>query len=170
MNISLLAIDPGYDRCGLAVLHKSNSTIQIVYKDCIETNKSNSLLERYATIVNKVEEVLEQHPIDELAMETIFFSKNVSTAISVAQVRGLIIALAIQHKVEVFEYNPMQIKQATTGFGNASKQAIDKMVRLQLNIDGKEKIIDDTMDALAVGITHFASSRMIERSKVQKKA
>lgn len=148
-----LAIDPGYDRLGWAVgsIAKRNIT-QIAY-GCIQTDKKLALLQRYTQIIEELSNIIKKHNPSELAIEDLFFSKNTKTAMKVSETRGIIIGSCLQKGIRVFEYKPNQIKLAVTGSGRANKKAVDKMVRLQLHIQ-PNKIIDDTIDALATLITH----------------
>lgn len=150
----ILSIDPGYDRLGWAVAKLKNpgKKIMLLDYDCIQTNKKNDIFTRYKQIILELKKIIKKYQPNELAIETLFFSKNTKTALKVSEARGLIIGLCLQSGLEIYEYHPMQIKQAVTGFGKADKKAIDKMVRLQLNL-GKTKIIDDAMDALAIVLT-----------------
>lgn len=153
-----LSIDPGYDRCGWAIFDISAKK----YLDfgCIVTKKTEGFADRLSTICTQIIVLCEKYKPEEFAIETLYFSKNVTTALKVAETRGALIALATLNKIKVFEYNPNQIKQTVTGYGKADKKAIEKIVRLELHIDSKEKVLDDAFDALAVGITHLASRKL----------
>jgi crossover junction endodeoxyribonuclease RuvC len=162
--ITLLGIDPGYDRIGWAVGHVQGSKLAVVEFGCIETDKTQSLIDRYQQIDTQLEAVIKKLQPAEAAVESLFFFKNQTTAMHVSEARGIIISCLFRHRVSFAEYTPLQIKQAVTGYGRADKKAVDKMVRLQLGLktgNGKaEKILDDTMDALAILITHSASRQL----------
>lgn len=148
-----LAIDPGFDRCGWAVLDTKQSAKPLAF-DCMVTEKSHSFFDRLSTIITQLDQIIKTYHPTELAIETLFFSKNVKTAMRVAEVRGAITGLCLQHQMKIFEYSPVQVKQAATGNGKADKKAVEKMVRMQLGISPTLELLDDTLDALAVGITH----------------
>lgn len=153
----ILAIDPGYDRVGWAVGSKiSAQKIKVDQYGCIQTDKKADIFTRYRQIVTELQIILQVHQPTHLAIEQLYFSKNTSTALRVSEARGVIIATCIAQGTEVFEYNPGTIKLAVTGHGQADKKAVDKMVRLQLGIKDLH-IIDDTMDALALLLTHSVS-------------
>lgn len=160
--ITILGIDPGYDRIGWAVAKLTGSTMVDVSCGLIQTQRTQSLVERYHDLDQQLSTLLQTHHPQEAAVETLYFSQNKTTALKVAEARGVILSCLLRHQVKICEYNPMTIKQAVTGYGKADKPAIDKMVRLQLGkfLNPGQKQIDDTMDALAVLLTHSTSRRL----------
>jgi len=156
--IIILAIDPGYDRVGWSLGQKNGSQLSVIKYGLIQTNKMASIFERYRAIETELDAIIKQHQPQQAALETLFFSKNQTTAMRVAESRGLILATLIRNRVECFEYNPGTIKLAVTGYGKADKKAVEKMVRLQLHVSN-EKLIDDTLDALAILLTHGAVAK-----------
>lgn len=162
----LIGIDPGYDRIGWGVGKLERGQLQVLEFGCIETSKKASRLARYQQLDTALATVLEKYQPSEAGVETLFFSKNQTTAIQVAEARGVILSCLFRHQVEVAEYNPMSIKQTVTGSGRADKIAVEKMVRLQLKLPTQSattKILDDAMDALAILITHTASRSLAKR-------
>ncbi len=159
--MTLLGIDPGYDRVGWAIGQVNGAKIAVLGFGCIETDKNQTLIQRYQQIDTQLQEILEQFQPVEAAIESLFFFKNQTTAMHVSEARGVIISCLFRHQVGFAEYTPLQIKQAVTGFGRADKKAVEKMVRLQLGLtQTNEKILDDTMDALAILITHASSRKL----------
>ena len=154
----VLAIDPGYGRCGVAVVEKKGGKEQYVYSDCIETLATSPFDERLSTVADEVKRLIEKFKPDSLAMERLFFTSNQKTAMHVAEVRGAILHVASSAEVPTFEYTPGQIKSATTGSGRADKKQITQMIHMLLKIEKTIKH-DDEYDAIAVGITHLASVR-----------
>lgn len=156
--VTILAIDPGYDRIGWAVGSMSGTECLALQYGLIQTNKSESRIDRYQHLDTELAEIMTRYQPQEAAIESLFFYNNKTTAIHVAEARGVVISSCFRHKVKVSEYTPLQIKQAVTGFGQADKKAVEKMVRLQLKrqVANSEKIIDDTLDALAILLTHTA--------------
>ncbi|MCB9810732.1 MAG: crossover junction endodeoxyribonuclease RuvC [Candidatus Nomurabacteria bacterium] len=153
--MKVLAVDPGYDRIGVAILEKNQGGEFLHYSTCIETSKNNSLTERIFYAGETIAKLLNEHQPQAVAIETLFFNKNIKTAIGVAQARGMIIYLAKKHDCQVFEYGPQEIKIATTGYGKSDKQAVIQMVkRLVKNVP--QEALDDEYDAIAVGITCLA--------------
>ena len=156
-NSVMLGIDPGYDRLGWAIAKIEGPQITPVEYGCIQTNKQEDIFLRYQQIIGELSEIIEKYKPTELAIENLYFSKNTKTALRVSESRGVVIALALQSKMAIFEYDPVTIKQAVTGFGKADKKAVEKMTLMQLGLVKKNKVIDDAIDALAVAVTHFAS-------------
>lgn len=158
--ITLMAIDPGYDRVGWAVGTRTGNTLDNISFGLIQTNSKLDLVARYKEIDTQLTALITEYKPQESAIESLFFYTNKSTAIHVAEARGVIISVFFRHQIKVSEYTPLQIKQAVTGFGQADKKAVEKMVRLQmknaLNLSSG-KIIDDTLDALAILLTHSTS-------------
>lgn len=154
----VLAIDPGYGRCGVAVLDKEGGKEAWVYSDCIETLATSPFEERLGTVASECERLIEKFKPNALAMEKLFFTNNAKTAMQVAEVRGAILHAANSAGLPVSEYTPGQIKSATTGSGRADKKQITQMIHMLLTIEKHIKL-DDEYDAIAVGITHLAHSR-----------
>lgn len=158
----LLGIDPGYDRVGWAVGELLPAgKVHVLDFGCITTSAKDSLFDRYQVLLQELTRLLETHQPDETAIEMLYFSKNTTTALKVSEARGIIISACMQKASEIFEYNPMTIKQAVTGSGTADKRAVTKMVQLQMQLPQKsQKILDDTMDALAILLTHATQRNM----------
>lgn len=149
----ILGIDPGYDRIGWAIGETNKAKPKIISFGCIETQRNSTLSQRYQQIEAELTEIIKKHQPDALAIEQLFFARNTTTALKVAEARGVILSCCARHQLEIFEYHPNKIKLTTTGHGKADKKAMEKMVRLQLDLPD-EKIIDDTIDALAIILTH----------------
>jgi len=158
----IIGIDPGYDRLGWAVGGQEAGSWNILAHGCIQTDKKNSLERRYQHILTELKAVVKKYQPDEAAIETLFWSRNKSTAMAVSESRGLILAVFIQAGLKIAQYTPLQIKQAVTGYGRADKKAVEKMVRLELGISQSEakKIIDDTFDALALIVCHHSARKL----------
>ena len=153
--LRVLAIDPGYDRVGLAVVEKDGMKEKVIYSTCIETKRYETLAERLLTVGEAVERNLIEFSPQAVAIETLFFNKNIKTAIGVAQARGVIMYLAKKAGCEIYEYGPQEIKVAITGYGKSDKTAVLAMVkRLVGNVP--EQALDDEYDAIAVGVTCLA--------------
>lgn len=151
----VLGIDPGYDRVGVAVLEYQHGSEVLVYSGCIETNSKDHLHTRLHQVGTQVSALIKEYNVNTLGIETLFFNKNVKTAMKVAEARGIIIYTAIQTDCVVYEFSPQAIKIATTGYGNSDKSAIISMVK-QLIPNAPETALDDEYDAIAVGITCLA--------------
>ena len=156
--MKVLAIDPGYGRCGVAVVEKGNKREALLYSACIETSAKSAFPQRLVAIVNECVRLLKKHRPDALALEKLFITKNQKTAMRVAEVRGALINAAAQAGIPVFEYTPGEVKSAATGFGGADKRAVAKMLHALVTIR-KDIRHDDEYDAIAIAVTHLARSR-----------
>jgi len=154
----VIAIDPGYGRCGVAIVEKNDGKEQWIYSDCIETKAADGFVERLAQVVAECEQLIQKHKPDALAMERLFFNSNQKTVMQVAEVRGAILNAAAVAGIPSFEYTPGQVKSATTGYGKADKKQVTSMLHMLLKID-KTIRHDDEYDAIAIGITHLAHAR-----------
>lgn len=158
-TIRILGIDPGFDRLGVCIVDKEGTKETLVFSTCITTNKKDSFEKRLAAIGKEVEHIIITHNPHELAIETIFFTNNQKTVITVAEVRGVCIYLAHIHGVQLFEYSPPQIKLAIAGHGKATKEDISHMVPKILKQPLRIDSLDDEIDAIAIALTHSANRR-----------
>jgi len=156
-NNIILGIDPGYDRVGWAVAEKVRGKFNCIALGCIQTNKKTDIFGRYLQIQSELTEIISHFKPNELAIETLFFSKNKKTALRVSEARGIIIGTCLDKGLSVFEYDPVEIKVAVTGNGKADKVSVKKMVQLQVH-GSVNKFIDDALDAVAIALTHATSN------------
>ena len=156
--VKVLAIDPGYGRCGIAIVERRGVKDFVVHSECVETDVKAEFNDRLRHVVTACTLALDTHKPDSLALEKLFFSNNQKTAMRVAEVRGAILSLAVGAGVPIFEYAPNEIKIATTGFGAADKRAVAAMIHSLVKIE-KPIRLDDEYDAIAIGITHLATHR-----------
>jgi len=151
----VLGIDPGYDRVGVAIMEYNNGSEVLLHSECIETDKEAKTHQLIFVVGTKLKQLIHEHQVDTLGIETLFFNKNVKTAMGVAEARGVIMYVAQESKCQVFEFSPQQIKIAVTGYGNSDKTAVTAMVK-QLIPSVQSGALDDEYDAIAVGITCLA--------------
>ncbi|OGG78061.1 crossover junction endodeoxyribonuclease RuvC [Candidatus Kaiserbacteria bacterium RIFCSPLOWO2_01_FULL_52_12b] len=151
----ILAIDPGYDRLGIAVLEGNASRPTFIMSHCIQPEKGTPE-ERLAHISKAVAAAISTYAPDALGIETLFFSANKKTALGVAEARGAVLAAAGVASLPVVECSPQQVKLAITGHGAADKKAVARMIP-RLLILPKKKRLDDELDAIAIGITALAA-------------
>lgn len=151
----IIAIDPGYDRLGVAIMEIANGRESLIESTCIETERSQSIPERLAVLGQALNKLITTHAPTALAIETLFFNQNQKTAIAVAQARGVAIFLATQAGCTVYEFGPQEIKVAVTGYGKSDKTAVTRMVRTLIPTV-RPDARDDEYDAIAVGITCLA--------------
>lgn len=153
-NRVVLGIDPGFDRVGVAIL-KHN---EVLYSDCIETDRKLSHQKRLCHIGKTIRKIIKKWRPRDLAIENLFFNQNTTNALRVAEARGVILYEAEQAGLEIFEYGPQAVKIAVTGYGKADKIQVANMVKKLVNLPEKlSKRLDDEVDAIALGITHLAT-------------
>ncbi len=157
--LRIIGIDPGFDRLGIAIIDKEGTQETLVYSTCIITTRTNSFEERLLHIGKELTSILKKYQPHDIAIETLFFTKNQKTVITVAEVRGLCIYLAHIHQAKLHEYSPPQIKLAITGNGRASKEDVALMVERILKQKIVSKTLDDEIDAIAIALTHSANKK-----------
>lgn len=158
--VKILGIDPGTHIIGWGLVEKAGSSIRALQHGCIVPEKSLSLPVRLVVIYEELRAIIKKCSPDEVAIEELFFFKNQKTVMGVAQARGVIVLSAIRGGCPVFEYTPLQIKQALTGYGRAEKRQIQEMVRVTCRLDTIPKP-DDAADALAIAICHAQTNQLL---------
>lgn len=157
----VFAIDPGYERVGIAVLEKNSQNKEILlYSDCFKTDPKLFFSERLCLIGKELERVIKKYTPTALAIEKLFFNTNQKTGLLVSEARGVMLYVAERNKLSIYEYTPLQIKIAVTGNGRGDKQQVIAMVK-QLILIEKDIKYDDEFDAIAIGLTCIASERLI---------
>ncbi len=155
----ILGIDPGTGILGFGVVDcEVGKPLRMVTGGVISTPAHTPIEIRLEEIFNGLNEIINETRPDEVSIEKLFFARNVTTAISVAQARGVAILAAQIKKIPIYEYTPNQIKQTLTGYGGADKKQMQEMVKTQLSLQQIPKP-DDAADALAAAITHFYMKR-----------
>lgn len=153
--MKILGIDPGIGICGFGLI-KDTTALDF---GVVTTVIGAPLPARLKELFEGLTEIVEMHKPDVISVEKLFFSKNITTGISVAEARGIVLLVAEQHNVPVFEYTPNEIKKTLTGYGSAKKGQVQDMVKLHLNLETRPKP-DDAADALAAAITHSLMMRV----------
>ena len=154
----ILGIDPGIATTGYGILDFDNNKFRPVDYGAILTTAHTPTELRLADIYKAIGLLIDQFHPDALAIEELFFNTNVSTAITVAHARGVILLAATHKGIPISEYTPLQVKQAITGYGRATKQQMQTMVKVMLGLNAVPKP-DDTADALAIAICHAHSAQ-----------
>lgn len=154
-NKKILGIDPGFGRIGIAILEKTSSGDKMLHSECFETDPKLSYHQRLVRVGGKIEEIVDQFKPEELAIETLLFSKNQKTALQVSEARGVIIFTVAKCGIKIREFNPNQVKLAVTGDGRADKKQVinmvDRIIKMPvLKTDTKRH--DDEYDAVAIAI------------------
>lgn len=155
----ILGIDPGIAIVGYGVVRSERGNHEVVDYGVINTPKERTTPERLKMIADGLATLIDKFKPDAIAVEELFFATNAKTAITVAEARGVILLTAITKCNQLFEYTPMQIKQAITGYGRADKKQMQSMVKMLLKLATIPRP-DDAADALAVALTHAQTSRM----------
>ena len=149
----ILGIDPGYALMGWGVIDTEGQRMRLVNYGCVETKAVQPMQHRLRTLQLGVQTLVNTYRPDDVAFEELFFARNVTTALMVGAARGAAIIAAAEYTENLYEYTPMQIKQAVTGYGKADKKQIQQMVKLLLHMDAVPTP-DDAADAIAAAITH----------------
>ena len=152
----VLGIDPGTGILGFGVIDITKGKPQLVDAGVIRTPVKEDDAVRLLTIYEELTDIIATNKPQVMSVEKLFFSKNVTTAMTVAQARGIVLLTAMQADIPIFEYNPMQIKLSVTGYGKADKKQVQEMVRVLLGLKEVPKP-DDCADALAAALTYAAS-------------
>ena len=162
--MSILGLDPGTATTGWGIIEEVKKEPVLVDFGCIETCKTKCNVDRLCEIESDLQKIIKKYQPDEVAIEDLFFFKNLKTAIKVAQARGVLLVTSGKAKLIVAEYTPLQVKQALTGYGRADKNQVQVMVQNIFKLKEIPKP-DDAADALAVAICHLQSRRTNELTK-----
>ncbi|PIQ91339.1 MAG: crossover junction endodeoxyribonuclease RuvC [Parcubacteria group bacterium CG11_big_fil_rev_8_21_14_0_20_39_22] len=156
----ILGIDPGYERLGIAIIEKNTTGKEsYVYSECFKTSPKEPHEKRLSLIAKKIESVIEEFLPSTLAIETLFLNTNQKTAFKVSESRGVLIERAATLGLRVFEYTPLQIKTAVTGYGRSDKNQIISMIPRLIDLPKDHKTQDDEYDAIGVALTCIATEK-----------
>src|SRR3972149_4991673 len=151
----ILGIDPGFERMGCAILEKSPDGEKLIYSACLVSSRSDPHEKRLLVLAEGLKKIIRDFKPDAMAIEKLFFSANQKTALKVAEARGAALLLAAENNLKVFEFTPLEVKMAMTGYGRAEKDQVRKMAQVMLKMDGGKKPaspagkLDGEIDALA---------------------
>ena len=151
-NTTILGIDPGLASTGWGAIKKEKNNISLITHGCITTSLNDNFPSRLKKIHDSLKKIIQKHKPNIIAIEQLFFAKNVKTALKISEVRGVIQLTVVLLKTPVQEFTPLQIKQALTGYGRADKNQIGQMVKQELHLSEIPKP-DHCADALATAIT-----------------
>ncbi len=154
-----LGIDPGYGRTGYGIIQMVDSRMECLDYGVIETEAKADFFTRLLFLSTDIKKIIKKYSPEVVAFEELFFCKNITTAINVAQARGVVILSAIESGCEIMEFTPLQVKQAVTCYGKAEKKQIQKMVKTFLKLPELPQP-DDAADALAVAICAVGSYKL----------
>ena len=156
----VLGIDPGTAITGYGLVREDDEGLALVECGVITTPADQPLPQRLQTIYRGLAAIIGQHRPDQVAVEELFFSRNVRTALSVGHARGVALLALADAGLPIFEYKPLEVKQAIAGYGGADKQQVQEMVRMLLRLNHVPQP-DDAADAIAVAVCHIHSARMM---------
>jgi crossover junction endodeoxyribonuclease RuvC len=155
----IMGIDPGFAITGYGIVKYEGNKFSVIDYGAIKTKASTAFPQRLLLLNNRLEELIKEYKPSAISVEELFFNKNIKTALAAAHGRGAALLAASKSEAEVFEYTPLQVKQAVAGYGRAAKAQIQQMVKVILNLPEIPKP-DDAADALAVAICHAHSYKM----------
>lgn len=158
----ILGIDPGVAIVGFGLIESDRGALRMLQYGAITTPAGLPLAARLAQINRDIEELIGTFRPDEISVEELFFSKNITTGIAVAHARGVILCAAEKKKIPIYEYTPMQVKQAVAGYGLADKKQVMDMTRRLLKLKSVPRP-DDAADALAIALCHARSATSLLR-------
>lgn len=147
----ILGIDPGIERLGWGLIKKDGSKIKRINSGVKRTLKTQKNAERLFEIQCFLDNLIKKEKPSMLSVEKLFFSKNVKTALNISEIRGIILATAQKHGLDIVEFTPIQIKLAVCGYGKASKEEVASMLKLSMDLP-ENKLLDDETDALAIAL------------------
>ncbi|MCL2556455.1 MAG: crossover junction endodeoxyribonuclease RuvC [Firmicutes bacterium] len=160
--MKILGIDPGYATIGYGIIHKERQNIKPIDYGVVATPVTESIPVRLAILDSEITKIIQENKPDAIAIEELFFGTNTTTAIKVAQARGVILLASIKNCGLLYEYTPLQVKMALTGNGRADKKQVQYMVSAILGLKEVPKP-DDAADALAVAICHANTTNFEKR-------
>ena len=155
----ILGIDPGLATLGYGVIEVVNDRRRLITFGTLTTPAGQPMPQRLRAIFQGMNQLMDIYRPDDVAFEELFFSKNITTGMAVSAARGVALVAVVERTDNLYEYTPMQIKQAVTGYGGADKRQVQQMVKMLLNMQEIARP-DDAADALAVALTHANSMHM----------
>lgn len=155
----IMGIDPGFAITGYGIVKYEGNKFSTIDYGAVTTEAGVPLCKRLLILNGRLEEIIAKHRPDAVAVEELFFNKNIKTALNVGHGRGIALLAAAKSGIEVFEYTPLQVKQAVVGYGRAEKAQVQQMIKIILNLAAIPKP-DDVADALAVAVCHGHSYKM----------
>ena len=161
----ILGIDPGTATLGFGIIDKTKEGIKVIDYGCINTTPDLCQGDRLKIINNELTKLIKLHQPNVMAVERLFFFKNLKTVMPVSEAKGVILLTAAKKNIPVFEYTPLQMKMAIAGYGRAEKKQVQKMIQIQLNLEekpaDKDKRKDDATDALGIAMCYALDCRNV---------
>lgn len=165
----ILGIDPGTATTGFGIIKiptDRNAKAEVIDFGCIITDPDKEQGERLKKINNELNKIIEKYKPNVLSVERLFFFKNLKTVMPVSQAKGVILLTAAKKKIPVYEFTPLQMKMAITGYGKAEKKQVQKMIEIHMDLSGfdlkeKDRKKDDAIDALGLALCYFLNSKRL---------
>lgn len=148
-----IGIDPGIERTGVGIVEYRENKYNLIFNKLIKSSSKEKHEARLRKIFDELVDILNEYKVDYASVEKLFFAKNVKTAFAVAEVRGIILLALEMHKIPIYEYTPLQVKQGLTGYGRGAKNQVQELVKIILNLKEIPKP-DDVADGIALAILH----------------
>lgn len=153
----VLGVDPGSIVTGYGLIEKKNNQMSCIGAGAITSTNKLPFYQRIHSIYQSMVDIMDRYRPQEMAIEDVFFAKNVKSALKIGHARGAVLIAAVQSHVKIFEYTPLEIKQSVVGYGRASKKQVQAMVQVILNLETQPNT--DTSDALATAVCHLNWTR-----------
>ncbi len=162
--MKILGIDPSLRATGYGIIEQDSQALKIIKYGVIKPSQKAPLLDKLNEIKTEIDSIIKTYNPDEIAIENLFYARNVKTAITLGQVRGAALIAVASNQCPLYEYSPLEIKKAVTGYGRADKNQVQSMIRTLLHIQD-EKIEEDASDALATAFCHLNSRIFLDKIK-----
>ena len=162
--MNILGIDPGLERIGVSIVEKVNQQYVLKYNRLIKTSSKDPFIKRLNAAYTELFDIIKNNRIDGASIEKLFFTKNVKTAMDVSEVRGVLQLALYQNSIPIYEYTPLQVKQGLVGYGRATKQQIQQVLKMMLKLDEVPKS-DDVADSMALAIVHINTYQTLSKIK-----
>lgn len=159
-----IGIDPGLERIGVGIVEHNGSKLRLEFDKLIKTSSKLTTPERLLIISEELSQILSLYKFDFASVERLFFARNVTNALLVSEARGVILLELQKRGIPIFEYTPLQVKQALIGYGRGTKEQIQSLVKIILKLD-KAQEQDDVADAIALAITHINTNKTMQKLK-----
>ncbi|MBP7553701.1 MAG: crossover junction endodeoxyribonuclease RuvC [Spirochaetes bacterium] len=159
-----IGIDPGLERIGVGIVEHNGSKLRLEFDKLIKTSSKLTTPERLLIISEELSQILSLYKFDFASVERLFFARNVTNALLVSEARGVILLELQKRGIPIYEYTPLQVKQALIGYGRGTKEQIQSLVKIILKLD-KAQEQDDVADAIALAITHINTNKTMQKLK-----
>lgn len=162
--MKILGIDPSLKATGYGIIEQNQNVLKVVHYGVIKTSRKAPLHQKLNEIKKEIDSLIKIYKPDEIAIENLFYARNVKTAITLGQVRGAALIAVASHQLPLHEYSALEIKKAVTGYGRAEKNQVQQMIKTLLNIQ-ENQIEEDASDALAAAFCHLNSKIFLDKIK-----